>query len=97
MTTSWTSLLHGNFVRSFQSNLMGPVLYALFTFSALFGAVGAVKGFRLNLDHLIIRRSMIGLMIVFFGYSIIRFATAKNYAVPVENQFADYIGVRPAQ
>ncbi len=97
MTTSWTSLLHGNFVRAFQSNLIGPVFYALFTFSALFGAVGALNGFRLNMDYPIVRRGLVGLMIVFFSYAIFRFATAKNYAVPIENQYADYIGVRPAK
>ena len=48
MTTSVAATLHGNFSLAFRAHPFGPLLYALFTASALAGLYGWLRGLRME-------------------------------------------------
>ncbi len=94
MTTSWTCLLHGDIAGAFSANFIGPLLYTLFTISAIISAIGVFKGFRIATEDRLVNRCTIALAIVFFSYSILRFGLSPNFASGQETQMAQFMGLR---
>lgn len=94
MTTSWTSLLHGDVAGAFRANWIGPVLYLIFSATAILSAVGAMKGFRIATEDRAVNRFTIAVAIVFFSYAIARFSLTSNYGSGREIQMAQFIGLR---
>lgn len=74
LTTSWTATMHGNFPLAFGAHALGPIIYGLFTASALLCALGAIKGWRLRSETKIATVSLIATITIFLVYGGIRFA-----------------------
>jgi hypothetical protein len=81
MTTSWTNLLHGRLVESFQSNAVGPVMYAAFTFMAVVSLVLYFKGRYWDTNTRTFNLASSVLLAAFLIYGAVRFAQLR-YPVP---------------
>lgn len=75
LTTSWTATMHGNLPLAFAAHALGPIIYGLFTVSALLCAYGSFKKWRLRSDSKIATVSLIAMITLFLVYGGIRFAT----------------------
>ncbi len=86
LTTSWSSVLHGDLNRAFSAHALGPVIYALFTVSAFLCLYAVIKNYRVRTETRFATIAL-GLMIgLFLVYGIARFATVK-YNDPLHNFF----------
>ena len=79
LTTSFTATVHGDFIAGFKAHALGPILYFLFTASALACFVGWARNYRFNTDSKAFNWSLAGLLVVFFGFGFMRFAVNKDY------------------
>lgn len=79
MTTSWTNFVHGDFPAAFHAHPLGPLMYLLFTAAAWFALVGFVKGQRFSIESKRTNYALIGLLVVFFGFGVIRMITVTDY------------------
>lgn len=75
LTTSWTSILHGDWHTAFTANAFGPILYLMFTATALAGAYGSLKKWRLRSETAFANWTLIVTIVAFLVYGGIRFAT----------------------
>lgn len=88
LTTSWTSLLHGDLAASFQAHPFGPFLYAVFTATALLGAYGLWRGLRVAYESPLINRALWAFTVVFVAFGVWRFMTR-----PYPRDWSDLAGV----
>jgi hypothetical protein len=77
LTTSFTAMVHGDFVTAFQANAFGPVFYLLFTASALVCIYGWMKGLYLDTNTRAFNLATMSLLIGFVAFGAVRFATVK--------------------
>lgn len=73
LTTSWTSILHGQVTHAFTSNWVGPLLYLTFTFTAALAIYGYIRSWRLRTDTKLSNRFLTTVMVIFLTYGAIRF------------------------
>lgn len=79
LTTSFAAFVHGYWAQAFQAHAMGPVLYSLFTVSALVCGWGWLKRVRFDNDTPHFNWALGSLVAVFLIFGGIRFALDKNY------------------
>lgn len=79
LTTSFTATVHGNLPFAFHAHPLGPVLYALFTLSALACGYGYWKMKAFDTSSKIFNRSLGALVIIFFAFGLMRFALMPHY------------------
>jgi len=84
MTTSWTRLLHGDLPGAFEAHAFGPILYALYTVTALAALAFYVRGFRINTYNARFSRALEIFALVFIGYGVVRMAVVTDYRTPRE-------------
>ncbi len=75
MTTSFTSVVHGDFATAWQAHPFGPLFYLLFTASALMCLWGWMKGLYLDTDGKAFNRATIALTLGFVAFGVFRFST----------------------
>lgn len=75
LTTSWTSVLHGQITQSIEAHPLGAFLYLLFTASALACGYGYWKQRRFVSDSKGANAFMFGVAVAVLGYGAWRFAT----------------------
>ncbi|QYK54504.1 MAG: DUF2752 domain-containing protein [Fimbriimonadaceae bacterium] len=74
LTTSWTSVLHGDFSHAFHAHTLGPIMYGLYSLSALAALYGVVRKLRLRTDTKIATVTLASAIVIFLAYGAIRFA-----------------------
>ena len=79
LTTSFTAFLHGHWAAAFQANAFGPVLYTLFTASALLCGWAWLKRIRFDNDTKHFNLALGTLVGVFLVYGAIRWYLMPNY------------------
>jgi hypothetical protein len=85
LTTSFSALLHGDFALAWRAHLFGPLLYALFTATAIISAIAYAKKRRWNLNS---ERFVWGLGLIvcaYVGYGFWRMAAFKLEPYPATN------------
>lgn len=75
LTTSWTATMHGNLPLAFSANALGPIIYSLFTLTALLALFGAIKKLRLRTETKLATGALVALIVTFLAYGVIRFTT----------------------
>lgn len=80
LTTSFTATIHGHFLQAFQAHAFGPVMYILFTITALCCFYGYVTMKRFNTDSKQFSWALGALIAVFLTYGGIRFIADSDYA-----------------
>lgn len=84
LTTSFTATIHGHFTQAFAAHPMGPILYGLFTISALYVFYGWIKGLKFNGSSKAYNFALMTVILIFLGFGTARFFLAKDYARPGE-------------
>ncbi|HEY3780776.1 MAG TPA: DUF2752 domain-containing protein [Fimbriimonadaceae bacterium] len=79
LTTSFTAFVHGQIGFAFHAHPFGPILYLLFTASALCCLYGFVKGYYLDFSSKSFNRVGMAFMVVFLGFGLIRFCIDSHY------------------
>lgn len=77
LTTSFTALLHGDFAAAFSAHALGPLLYALFTATAVLAGYGLAKNERLLPASRLADTVLIGVAIALVAYGGVRFMTTR--------------------
>lgn len=77
LTTSWTNVMHGNWLASWEAHPLGGFLYALFTVSAGACLYGWVKEKRFVSDSRPANMFLFGVAIAVVGFGVWRFATLE--------------------
>jgi len=77
MTTSFTALIHLDFVTAFKAHPFGPLFYLLFTLSAIGCGWGWMKNKYMDTDNKRFNRATIIVTVAFVSFGIVRFATVK--------------------
>jgi hypothetical protein len=70
-------MVRGRVVEAFGAHALGPILYLLFTASALACLYGFVAGRRFDTDGRGFQVALAGLMLVFFAYGVWRFLSVQ--------------------
>lgn len=91
LTTSWTSLLHGNFGLAFAAHPLGPLLYLLFTLSALACLVGLLRTQRFDSDVRWINVGVKIFAVAFIGFGLIRFAITPHFGTERERIISRFV------
>lgn len=73
LTTSWSSLAHGDCVQGFRSHAFGPPLYLFFSVFAVLGGWGFFKRVRIDTSSNRFMWFSIIFTVSFIGYGVIRF------------------------
>lgn len=94
LTTSFTALLHGRFREAFKAHWMGPLLYLLFTVTALGAGYAFLKKKRFEIHQQPIQNFLVAFTVAFVAYGIIRFAVVNHYQTPVESAMASGAFIR---
>jgi hypothetical protein len=76
MTTSFTSVVHGDFATAWKAHPFGPFFYLLFTASAFLCLWGWRKGLYLDTDGKAFYRATIALTVAFVAFGVFRFSTS---------------------
>lgn len=85
LTTSFTAMVHGQFVHAFESNPFGPILYLAFTVSAGFCLYGYIRRIKFDMGTKSGNWALICLVSAYVAFGTIRFAVtdpveyASNY------------------
>lgn len=79
MTTSWTNFIHGHLAAALHAHPLGPLMYVLFTIAAILAFIGFCRKQRFSIDSPRTNFALVGLLVVFFGFGIIRMVTVTNY------------------
>lgn len=88
LTTSWTAILHGQFVQAFEAHPLGPPLYLIFTAFAIANIWAFFKKTTIDTTGLRWTYGVAIAGIIFFGFGLTRFFTSPKYAAP--NELGDY-------
>lgn len=86
MTTSWTAVLHGRWGSAFSAHALAPVMYVLYSLTAVLCLLGFWKGWRLKTETRLAIWSLVSMMVVFTGYGVWRFTTTV-YGSDVHRSF----------
>lgn len=79
LTTSFTAFVHGHWAQAFEAHAFGPILYLLFTVTALVCGWNWLKRIRFDTDTKAFNLALGTLVGVFLAYGAIRFALMQNY------------------
>ena len=90
LTTSWTAFIHGNFAEAFHAHPLGPPMYLLFTFTALMGLYGYVRGARFATDSKEFTRITAVAVTIFLTFGVVRMAITPHFGTPSEHILAKY-------
>ncbi len=71
---------------SIKAHPFGPLLYILFTLTALICLAGWIYKFKFNAGYRPIQKGITILLAAFLIFGAYRFATTPNYASPAERQ-----------
>ena len=91
LTTSWTALLHGRFRDAIKAHWFGPLLYAMFTVTAIAALVGFLRRRRFTINHKPIQNFLLVFTIVFVSFGVVRFAVVNHYQSANEAMMASGI------
>ncbi|OWU65175.1 MAG: hypothetical protein CBB60_006020 [Armatimonadetes bacterium Cent15-Ar3] len=91
LTTSWTALLHLDFVTSWHAHPLGIPMYLGFTFVALGSLYGNIKGLRLMIDSNWANRAFVVFVAVFFVFGAVRMAITPKYQTQKEQMWSSAI------
>lgn len=95
LTTSWTALLHGQIGAAFSAHPLGPILYLLFTISALLAFYGFLKVQKLVLDSRPMSRFLMVTTLVFVGFGFIRMALTPHFRSTHEQELVSRMSTAP--
>ncbi|MBX3119949.1 MAG: DUF2752 domain-containing protein [Fimbriimonadaceae bacterium] len=73
LTTSFTSMVHGQFTHAVQANPFGPILYLAFTISALVCLYGYVRGIKFDIGTRSGTWALGCLLTAYMVFGIVRF------------------------
>ncbi len=79
LTTSFTATVHGDFIAAFKAHAFGPILYALFTVTALACGWLWYKKIRFDTDNKLFNYALGILVALFLVYGGIRFGLVTDY------------------
>lgn len=79
LTTSFTATVHGEFLTAFRAHAMGPILYGLFTLSALICGYTYLRKIRFITDTKAFNWALGVLVGVFVLYGAVRFMVIDDY------------------
>lgn len=79
LTTSWTALIHGDIAFAFHAHPLGPLMYLLFTATALLALRGWITRQRFIADTPQFNRFVIGVALFFFCFGLVRMAVTPHY------------------
>lgn len=82
LTTSIVALLHGDFVGSYSAHPMGPLLYLIWTLTALAAGYGWLKLRKFDLRGKLFDRLAIGLVVALLAFGTYRFFNT-NFGGPL--------------
>lgn len=88
LTTSFSALLHGRFRDAFKAHFFGPLLYAIFTVSAITSFAAFLRGRRFTINQRPIQNFMLVFTIVFVAFGVIRFFLDGHYQTATESMMA---------
>jgi hypothetical protein len=91
LTTSWTSLLHGDFAMAFHAHALGPILYLGYSAFAI-STLWMFWRKRRWRDGRWINPALIALFAVFFAYGMVRMAVTPHYAMATERALQSLVG-----
>lgn len=80
LTTSWTAMIHGDFVTAFKVHPLGPIMYLGFTFIALGTLYGNITRKRMLIDTDWASKIFIWFVSLFFVFGFARMAFVTNFA-----------------
>jgi hypothetical protein len=81
LTTSFTATVQGQFGAAFRAHPFGPILYGVFTATAMMALVGWWRGHRLVTESKQFNWSLVALTVAFVAFSVARALTISEYAV----------------
>ncbi|HEY0866682.1 MAG TPA: DUF2752 domain-containing protein [Fimbriimonas sp.] len=87
MTTSWSALVHGQFLASWRSHPMGPLSYGLFTGSAILSLVGFLSVRRLVTESRLVNWGGMAFGLLFLAFGLIRTFATVGYADQIERMY----------
>ncbi len=87
LTTSWSATIHGQFDLAFQAHPLGPLIYLIFSVSALLCIWGYIKKQALISEGRVASVSASTLIIGFLAFGVIRFSTTL-YKDPLPDLYA---------
>lgn len=79
LTTSFTAMAHLSPIVAFKAHALGPILFVLFTLSALACGYYWLRGIRLNSDTKAFNWALGAIVVVFFAYGAVRFTLSDGY------------------
>lgn len=79
LTTSFTATVHGQFIEAFRAHQLGPILYLLFTASALACGYGFLRKLKFNSEGRRLNRAIGWLVAIFILYGGVRFLLVADY------------------
>jgi len=85
LTTSWTSFIHGHFAEAFHAHPLGPIMYLLYTFTALMAGYGFLRGARFVTDSKQFVRFTNVAIVIFVAYGAVRMATTPHFGTENEH------------
>lgn len=77
LTTSFTAIVHGDFGAAIRANLFGPILYGVFTVTALISGAAYFRKLRWNTDSKGFTWFLVALVGVYLAYGFWRMATVE--------------------
>jgi hypothetical protein len=84
LTTSFTATIHGRAIEAFQAHPLGPILYLIFTLSAVAALRGFMRRERFNVGEGPLYKAMWAFVIVFLSFGALRWYLMTDYAAPGE-------------
>ncbi|RYG37295.1 DUF2752 domain-containing protein [bacterium] len=94
LTTSWTALLHGDFTTAFRAHPLGPLMYVVYTATAILAVVLAMKNLRIDPNDRRVERISMAAVAVFFTFGAVRMALTTNYRTEKETVMARFLSPR---
>jgi hypothetical protein len=88
LTTSWSSLLHGDVAGAFRAHPLGPVAYALFGAAALAALYGWFRGWRFMADTPVVNRAFGALVVAFVVFGVWRFVATPPVSLAARTGLA---------
>ena len=80
LTTSWTALIHGEFITSFRAHPLGIPMYLGFTSIALGTLIGNIRKQKLRIDTEKANLFFIWAIVAFFIFGLARMALVSDFA-----------------
>jgi hypothetical protein len=84
LTTSFTALVHGRFRDAFQAHWLGPLLYLIFTVTAIASGVAFIRKQRFDTGSPKLQRPLVIFTVIFVIYGVARFLLMPHYQTGFE-------------